>query len=330
MWTDSRDGYIPPLTGGHRLNADSFLHKELYPLVETLFNTRTDRSGRGVIGFSMGGWGASLQAMEHPDRYSYLSAASQIYNAFDAATLVFEFGFQYQITQGYDDPITNAVMWKQNNPADIDTNLRGSGIKYLITAGDGCAGLQELLSPTPECQGQWSAAGNTLGSAAEISAVDSSFEYAKTDLPRDGVPFQAVLTPGTHGANNARMFADYIVAQANATFATHTPTPTQFSYLSAWPQFSVWGYDVSVDRAQAGFLTMSNARSDGTALTVTGSGAVHILTPGRFGPGQSYTVTTTESGVSTASTATADVDRRLAVTVDLGSGADRTVTIQIT
>ncbi|WP_405421903.1 hypothetical protein [Pseudonocardia alni] len=50
IWIDGRPDPVPtaPPATAETLPADSFLHQELYPLVEALFNVRHDRGGRGV------------------------------------------------------------------------------------------------------------------------------------------------------------------------------------------------------------------------------------------------------------------------------------------
>lgn len=71
FWFDGRPHATPnvhPVTAV-TLAADSFLHNDLYPLVEALFHARADRGGRGVMGFSMGAMAAYQQGMMHPDQY---------------------------------------------------------------------------------------------------------------------------------------------------------------------------------------------------------------------------------------------------------------------
>jgi enterochelin esterase-like enzyme len=62
-WIDGRNDLVPNVhpVAGETLPADSHLHRELYPLVEALFNVRSDRVGRGVMGFSMGGMQPSFR-----------------------------------------------------------------------------------------------------------------------------------------------------------------------------------------------------------------------------------------------------------------------------
>jgi hypothetical protein len=55
------------------------------------------------------------------------------------------------------------------------------------------------------------------------------------------IPFQSVETPGAHGANNAEIFASYIVPEANPKFPATTINPTSFSYRTVIPNFSIWG-----------------------------------------------------------------------------------------
>jgi hypothetical protein len=140
------------------------------------------------------------------------------------------------------------------------------------------------------------------------------------DLPTKGIPFEAVELPGIHGSNNHRVFADYIVPQANATFASAVAQPQEFAYRAVLPRFSVWGYDVSVKRPNDEFLSLTGVRMDGRSMTITGSGMVDVMTPPVFRAGRTYTITATVDGQTSTRQVTADGDGRLREIVDLGKG----------
>ena len=54
----------------------TFFFAELIPAIEATYRTRTDRGGRAVTGFSMGGFGAFHYMLTHPDRFGSVSALS--------------------------------------------------------------------------------------------------------------------------------------------------------------------------------------------------------------------------------------------------------------
>jgi hypothetical protein len=101
------------------------------------------------------------------------------------------------------------------------------------------------------------------------------------------IPFQSAETPGAHGANNTEVFASYIVPEANPKFPATTINPMSFSYRAVIPSFSVWGYRVSVNRVGDSFVNLTDVRSDGPALTATGTGT---MTAANFVRGQADTI----------------------------------------
>lgn len=315
-WINGRNDIIPniqPATAS-TLPADSFLHRELYPLIESLFDTRTDRGGRGVMGFSMGGWAAALQGMLHPDDYSYVGWVSGGYDIFEPGLQSFINAAGYLRDQGYGTSITDPIWWRQYNPKEIVTNVEGTGTRFLLSSGDSCLGLSSLTAA--DCQGRFSPASAPLATALEM-IPHQSWKIAKSDMAGRGIPYKAVEFPGVHGSNNHRVFADYIVPGANSTFTGRVSSPAKFSYKSVIPNFSVWGYDVNVTRANVGFLSMTDARLNGRSFTLDGTGVIELLTPAKFTPGATYTVTGSANGARSTKSVTADKHGRIRVNIDL-------------
>ena len=92
------------------------------------------------------------------------------------------------------------------------------------------------------------------------------------------------------------MYANYVLPEANKYFASTHSAPTTVSYRTVDTNFSVWGYNVSVNRPDDEFLNMTNVRMDGRAFTLNGTGVDSIQTPAQFVPGTSHTVTITVNG----------------------------------
>jgi endo-1,4-beta-xylanase len=64
-YADSYDGKLP---------METIIIRELIPHVDATYRTRADRAGRAISGMSMGGFGAIVLAMKHPDLFSSVVA----------------------------------------------------------------------------------------------------------------------------------------------------------------------------------------------------------------------------------------------------------------
>ena len=60
-WVDRYDGTFPYMT---------MLAEEFVPMIDATYRTIADREHRGTIGYSMGGFGAMANAMQHPEIFS--------------------------------------------------------------------------------------------------------------------------------------------------------------------------------------------------------------------------------------------------------------------
>lgn len=60
-WVDRYDGTFPYMT---------MLAEEFVPMIDATYRTIPDREHRGTIGYSMGGFGAMVNAMQHPELFS--------------------------------------------------------------------------------------------------------------------------------------------------------------------------------------------------------------------------------------------------------------------
>jgi len=320
VWIDGREDIVPnlePVTATPIL-ADSYLHKELMPLVEVLFNTRTDRAGRGVFGFSMGGWAAFLQGFIHPDRYAYVGSVSGAYDLDEPELRHVLQAIGYLRDQGYGEPVINDVWWRQFSPDDVATNISGVDTELFLSNGTTCLELRDLTAE--DCQGKWSPV-VAPGALWAENILLKQYKIAVRDIAEKGIPAKSVLLPGTHGSNNHRIFSDYIVPAGNKLFNRQVEEiPETFSYRSALPAFSVWQYDVTMTRQNDEFLAMTAARTDGRSLQLHGSGVARVTTPARFKPGKTYSVTTIANDEATKTSVTADSKGRLPLALDLGRG----------
>jgi putative tributyrin esterase len=60
---------------------EDYLRSELIPFVDSEFRTISQREGRGIAGFSMGGAAAVLQALRHPELFSVTASHSGAFEA---------------------------------------------------------------------------------------------------------------------------------------------------------------------------------------------------------------------------------------------------------
>jgi hypothetical protein len=96
---------------------------------------------------------------------------------------------------------------------------------------------------------------NPDASAVEVILRADADNYAVPALRRAGAVSTQLRIPGVHGANNATVYADDIVATANATFANTAATSPTFSYRTADPASAIWGYQVAATTPRASSLS---------------------------------------------------------------------------
>jgi hypothetical protein len=332
FWIDGLDELDPdePAIAG-TVPAETVLYTELIPLVERLFNVRSDRDGRGIMGFSMGAIGALLQGFRHPDRFTFVAAISGLYDIVDepmASNFVESIG--YLRGQGYGTRATDIVWWRNFNPMDLARNVAGAGTRLMLSAGDNCAfptdpeGAADCAAMAP--------AQYPIPTAIE-TMVRNNTDLSLLHLPSVCVRAQQVRFSGVHGANNHRVYAQVIVPVANRVFAESLPEPGQFSYRVADPRFDVWGYRFTVDRSEPGFLSVEYADRDGRTFALRGDGTVTVHTPPLFQPGRQVRVTYSANGVTRQQEAVAAPDGRVRLAANLDDPAftqDALVRVEIT
>ncbi len=64
MWTNSKDGRLP---------METLIIEELIPHIDVTYRTVAERQGRGIEGFSMGGYGAAYLGVRYSDQFSSVS-----------------------------------------------------------------------------------------------------------------------------------------------------------------------------------------------------------------------------------------------------------------
>lgn len=298
-WVEGRNGV--------GVAAESHLYEELIPVVEHVFGTRTDRGGRGIMGFSMGGFGAMIQGYRHPDRFAFVGALSPtIFWDGNSAALNEIVWSEYLVDQGYPPPHKNEVLYRNIEPYTLATNAVGTGLDSIILLGDGC-----LLSEDGACTDQDPEFAETF--------YRTNSEAGSARLAELGLPHYFIKREGKHGHINADVYYRLMLDRMNDVFENPPSDPHAFSYKTVDRSFEVWRYSFSVDRPNDEFVNVLGAQLDGRHFTLAGTGTATVTTPPVFKKERSYDVEiAAEDGTVTAHTVTSDASGRISLTIDLG------------
>jgi hypothetical protein len=306
------DGYR-----GAGVAAETHLHDELIPLVEAVFDTRTDRGGRAVFGRSMGAGGALIQGFRHPDRFAFIGALSPYVDVVEDPVLGPSLWAAYTRGQGYPSPTQDEIAFRGFNPADLASAIVGIDTEVVVILGDGC-----VANGSRACAEDGFLDGFPAAAGQEIP-LRANGDREVPQLIEQGVPITYIQREGTHGTINQDGYERWLLPRLNATFAREVAEPARFSYKAVDPAFSVWGWDVAVDRPNVEFLSLLGARTDGREVLLAGTGTATVTTPATFASGRTYEVVVEPIGGDPATQqVTADDDGRLTVTTPLGPTRD--------
>jgi S-formylglutathione hydrolase FrmB len=287
QWYDSLDG---------SLRNERYVLDYVIPYVDRHFRTIAERSGRAIDGLSNGGYGAMHLAAKAPDRFVVAGAMSSNLGG--------------RSFSGLGDPITSPAYDDGNVPASLVGNL--DGIDITLDLGTKCRrDLREDLC------GSWA--------FEQLFLLDNRYfvsHLRDARGPGDGL-VEYRETEGGHSWRwwplwlRTRHLPFLLARLADPRPADVPPAPPvarpQFRYRSIAPSFSVWGYDVTVQRRVREFLDLRNVGPSG--MQVQGSGRALVHTAPIYTPGASYLV----SGTGAPTTAVvADSTGRLTIAVDLG------------
>lgn len=277
---------------------ESFHIGELVPFIDQHFRTIPNRSGRGIAGLSMGGFGAMSYAARHPDLFA---AAASFSGAVDTTlggpaeaaafgALHDQLGTPDRRVWG--DYATDEVNWRAHNPPDLSTNLRWTNL--WLSTGNGVPQPGDRAQDAP--------------TEAGVYALNLSFHR---DLESEGIAHTWLdRGRGTHSWRYWQDDLHLVLPWFAGLLGAALPPPTVFDYRSAEPAFSVYEWRFVADplRAQE-FLDLFGVSRDG--FRVRGSGLLSVTTAPLFVPGAAYTV-------SQHQTVIADPNGRLHFVVDLG------------
>ena len=306
-WIDGRNG--------QGVQAETHLHKELIPLIQSLFDVRTDRGGRGVLGHSMGGTGALIQGFRHPDVFGFIgetggTVPGKIWGPYWDTWVLWN---DYYRSQGYGTVATDEIFYRNIDPLELAPQMSGENVALMMAFGDGCN-----LDDTT-CQEEPPVGGGRLVADDGEADYRRWTEPASERLTELGVPHFFIKRVGTHVGEIYDTYSRQMVDRINRVFDNDVPDPVVVSYKTVDKAFSLWGYDVSVTRPNNEFLNLVGAHLDGSQFVLAGTGTAKVTTPAKFQPGQAYDVTVTrEDATSTTSAMTADSAGRITLSLDLG------------
>jgi len=121
---------------------DMFI-QEFIPRIDATYRTRPEKEFRGVAGLSMGGWGALLFAMRHPDLFTACAAysaavwAEEDFAGLEQAMYERMFGPLFGPTLAGQDRLT--ALFRSYNPLSLAMSLPVDSLKkvrYYIDCGD--------------------------------------------------------------------------------------------------------------------------------------------------------------------------------------------------
>ena len=286
---DGRSGqWYDFLDGTFRI--ETYVLRHLVPAVDARFRTIDDRTGRAVIGLSNGGYGALHLAAKAPDRFVAAGAMSANLGARTFS----------ELGEG------NRVYYQGNVPYQLAANL--DPVDLIIDWGATCT-TDLLVDGCATWAFEQAFRADNMAFRTRLDEV----EYRGTVDYRE--------TEGSHAwrwwsrwlAERHLPFALERLADPAAGTVERSPLPATFRYRSIFDRFSVWGYDVEVQRDVQEFLDLTEVGADG--FTIQGSGQAVVTTAGRYRPGGAYVV----DGATTSPTEVqADRSGRLRIPVDLG------------
>lgn len=295
--------------GGHP-RYETFVIRQLIPLVDANFRTDPRRAQRAVIGESMGGYGATMLAARHPDLFtavSSLSGAPDTNWPFGAAALTVSSAIDLSPPDSiYGPRATQEVRWRGHNPTDLAANL--SSLDIQLYTGNGMLGEREANPASPAfC-------------AVESGIIEPETRSAHQRLVDLGIPH--LFEVYDWGCHSPELIQQEIV-DSLPRFEQDVAAPASFDFRSIDPRFDVFGWQVTADERRAlEFIDLHDVSRSG--FTITGSGSTRVTTPPFFRGSAPVTVVVDGK----PSLITPGRDGRLSIVVDLGpAGRDQQYTL---
>ena len=286
QWFDYNDGSF---------QLETYVLRYLVPYVDRHFRTIADRRGRAIAGLSNGGYGALHLAAKAPDMFVAAGSMSGNVGARSMSGLGTPIGNSGQQAQ------EAGAYYYGNVPISLVPNL--DAVDLTIDWGASCTSdLAVDLCTGWGFEQAFRLDNQAFRSELAAKGYRGTYEYRETE----GGHAWRWWTVWLRDRQLPFMLARLAPA---APAYTPSPAPVTFRYRSIAPAFSVWGYDVRVDRKVREFLDLEDVTAAG--LRIRGTGRATVTTAARYTPGAPYRA----SGIGTV---VADAAGRLTFTVDLG------------
>ncbi len=306
---DDGGGYCTNWVSG-TYSWETFHIDELIPWIDASLRTNATRAGRAIAGLSQGGFCSMSYAARHPDMFETALAYSGVpdiaYNATDAAgtTAVInatEVGLDGEAPNSiFGSRASDEINWAEHDPTTLAENLRGMNLFEYF--GNGQPAPEE--SPEP--------AAMSIEALVHEDNIHFHERLTELDIPSLYDPYG----DGTHSWPYWARDLRWSIAPIMEDFARPLAAPEKVTYTIADPQYSVYGWSVTMHRTAEEFSTLEQAGAQGFALA--GSGSASVLTPRDYRPGRQYQVALRAQTGSSGSLLRADGEGRLHIEVPLG------------
>jgi S-formylglutathione hydrolase FrmB len=264
-WSDWYNGgaFGPP-------EYETFVTRQLIPLIDANFRTVADRSQRTVLGISMGGYGSLMMAARRPDLFV---AAASLSGSVDSNLPLN--GIALTISSTFDgagaDAIygpraTEEVRWRGHNPTDLSENLRDVDLQLLTANGTLAPEIGE--EPDPD---------QVTSCVVERGVYDASVSMHER-LNTLGIAHRWLdYGPGCHTPPNFKREVLDTFTHFEKVLSDPPPPPAGFEYRSIEPRFAVWGWEIGADPKRA--LEFMGMKAGRNTITLEGSGRTEVTTP---------------------------------------------------
>lgn len=244
---------------------ETFTIDQLIPWVDARYRTIPRRGWRAIAGLSMGGFSSMSYAVRHPDLFAAASTYSGAVDTnYEPAWPVIEGEAQ---DDGGREPdaiwgprATHELNWRAHNPWDLADNLQH--MVLAIRTGNGTPGPYD---------------NRPIGTdPIEYGVHDMSVSFHRRLAALRMKHVFDDYGPGTHTWPYWARDLKRDLPRFMAMFGDPPDRPSPFTYRSAEPSFSIYGWRVTMHRAVAEFAEL--ARANGQGFTLRGSGSGDVVT----------------------------------------------------
>lgn len=176
---------------------EDFFINELVPFIDSTYRTLPERNFRGTAGLSMGGYGAIILPVKHPDIFGYSVALSAALRTDETFIKVSKKKYSINFAKLYGDSLNEQQRitrhWKENSPFYLVNKQTANDLKKIQWYIN--CGMQDFLLPGNE-----------------------SFHWLLLDL---NIPHEYHMCIGTHNLH----YWDMEIPYGLEFFSSHLPIP---------------------------------------------------------------------------------------------------------